>query len=59
MKEDLHSLEDMIQNMINGLNESAGFYIQYSSEGSDVSIKRINNNIKLRLRYFVIENDGL
>jgi len=48
----------MIQNMVNGITESAGFYIQYANESQDISIKRINKNIKMRLRYFVIENDG-
>jgi len=49
----------MIQNKINGIQESAGFYIQYLNENQDISIKRIKNDIKMRLRYFIVENDGL
>lgn len=54
---------NMIQNMINGQNSSRGFLIHFIDEGQDVSLKRIYNsgekNVKLHIRYFRVDNNGL
>jgi hypothetical protein len=52
----------LIQNIVNGNQESNWFSLQYQNEGQDLSIKRFrrtaDNPARLILRYFKVEQSG-